>query len=187
MLKLRCTLRILALATFCVLGAQKSALAVEVNDVLATVKPYDAPVTEFKSETGEVVSLKQFEGQVVVLNFWATWCPPCVEELPSLVKLQEKMAAEKLKVIALSIDSKDIASVQAFLVKNKIANVPLYFDEKNALYKASKLRGVPTSFVIDAKGQVVARAEGDMDWAAPEVVNYLKKLLPPTMASAQNN
>ena len=120
------------------------------------------------------VTLSQFRGQVVVLNFWATWCPPCVEEMPSLVRMTTRFKDKGVVVLAVSIDADD-AAYHKFL-KDYSVNMVTVRDEAQ---KASSLYGTfgwPETYVIDRNGVIRRKFIGPVDWTSPEVTDYLSKL-----------
>ena len=120
------------------------------------------------------ITLSQFRGQVVVLNFWATWCPPCIEETPSLVRMQSRLKNKGVVVLAVSIDADDEA-YHKFLKEYNVNLVTVRDEAK----KASSLYGTvgwPESFVIDRNGVVRRKFIGAVDWNSPEVTDYLSKL-----------
>ena len=120
------------------------------------------------------VSLNQLHGKIVVLNFWATWCPPCVDEMPSLVHMQQKMRSKGVEVLAVSVDA-DQSAYQKFL---KDYNVNLLTvrdpDQKsNNLYGTFKF---PETYIVDRQGILRRKFVGPIDWGQPEIVDYLSKL-----------
>jgi cytochrome c biogenesis protein CcmG, thiol:disulfide interchange protein DsbE len=120
------------------------------------------------------VSLVQLRGKIVVLNFWATWCPPCVDEMPSLVQMQQKMKGKGVEVLAVSVDA-DQSAYQKFL---KDYNVNLLTvrdpDQKsNNLYGTFKF---PETYIIDRQGVLRRKFVGPIDWGQAEIVDYLSKL-----------
>jgi len=120
------------------------------------------------------VTLSQFRGQVVVLNFWATWCPPCVEETPSLVRMQARMKDKGVVVLAVSIDADD-AAYHKFL-KDYSVNMVTVRDEAR---KASDLYGTfgwPETYIVDRTGVIRRKFIGPVDWTSPEITDYLSKL-----------
>ena len=124
--------------------------------------------------TVENVTLSQMHGQVVVLNFWATWCAPCVEEVPSLVEMQRRMKDKGVTVLAVSVDA-DQGAYQRF-VKNHNVNLLTVRDpdqKSNSLYGTSVF---PETFIIDRNGVVRRKFIGAVDWTEPEITNYLSKL-----------
>ena len=131
-----------------------------------------APAFTVKDED-RTVSLSDFRGRVVVLNFWATWCPPCIEEMPSLVALQERMG-DRIVVLAVSTDT-DKQAYDRFLRQHrvKLLTVRDAAQKSNTLYGT---RGLPETFVIDQFGVVRRKFVGPLDWTGPEIVDYLSKL-----------
>jgi cytochrome c biogenesis protein CcmG, thiol:disulfide interchange protein DsbE len=120
------------------------------------------------------VSLSQFRGQVVVLNFWATWCPPCVEEMPSLVEMQRRMKAKGVTVVAVSTDVDQNAYKQ--FIKDHNVNLLTVRDPNQ---KSSTLYGTfkfPETYVIDRNGVMRRKFIGAVDWTEPEITDFLGKL-----------
>lgn len=120
------------------------------------------------------VSLNQFRGQVLVLNFWATWCPPCVEELPSLMSMQERTRAKGVVVLGISIDVDDNA-YHRFLQQRNVNFLTVRDpDQKVAgMYGTS---GWPETYVIDRQGKLRRKFVGPVDWNSPDVVHFLNEL-----------
>jgi cytochrome c biogenesis protein CcmG, thiol:disulfide interchange protein DsbE len=120
------------------------------------------------------VTLSQFRGQVVVLNFWATWCPPCVEETPSLIQMQTMLKPRGVVVLAISIDADD-AAYHKFL-KDYSVNMVTVRDEAQRVSKLYGTFGWPETYVIDRQGVMRRKFIGPVDWTSPEVRDYLSKL-----------
>jgi cytochrome c biogenesis protein CcmG, thiol:disulfide interchange protein DsbE len=120
------------------------------------------------------VTLSEFHGQVVVLNFWATWCPPCVEETPSLVRMQTRLKPKGVVVLAVSIDE-DEDAYHKFL-KEYGVNMVTVRDESQKTAKLYGTAGWPESYVIDRQGVIRRKFIGPVDWMSPEVTDYLSKL-----------
>jgi cytochrome c biogenesis protein CcmG, thiol:disulfide interchange protein DsbE len=130
---------------------------------------------DFTVQDGQTkVTLSQFRGQVVVLNFWATWCPPCVEEMPSLVEMQRRMKAKGITVLAVSVDVDDGAYHQ--FVKDHNVNLLTVRDadqKSNSLYGTFKF---PETYIIDRNGIMRRKFIGAVDWTDPEVTEFLSQL-----------
>ncbi len=125
-------------------------------------------------DSDKAVSLSQLKGQVVVLNFWATWCPPCVEEMPSLVQMQQRMQSKGVTVLAVSVDV-DEGNYRRFL-KDHGVNLLTVRDPDQ---KASGLYGTfkfPETYIIDRNGVLRRKFIGGVDWTAPDVLEYLGKM-----------
>ncbi len=135
-----------------------------------------APEFSLKDINGSAVSLSSYKGRVVLLNFWATWCPSCAEEMPSLNKLSRALKNMQFSVIAVSED-RSASDVKDFL-KTHPSDITVVVDYSLSvsrnLYKVFVL---PTSFLIDKKGVIVQKYYGEEDWAGPEMVRKIKSLL----------
>jgi cytochrome c biogenesis protein CcmG, thiol:disulfide interchange protein DsbE len=120
------------------------------------------------------VSLDQFRGQVVVLNFWATWCPPCVEELPSLMNLQDRMRESGVTVLGVSIDV-DSDAYHRFLKLHNI-NFLTVRDPEQKVAGMYGTTGWPETYIIDRQGVLRRKFVGPVDWNSPEVIGFLNRL-----------
>jgi len=112
-----------------------------------------------------------------VVNFWATWCVPCKKELPDLNLLDQKLEKYKIDVLTISIDRKNIKDQIIFLKKNGATNLTHYFDKKMDIFKAIKLRGVPTTILVDRTGLIVSKHEGILKWSEDLIVKEILMLL----------
>lgn len=121
---------------------------------------------------GKTVSLKEYRGKIVVLNFWASWCPPCLEEFPSLMALQRQMP--QIVVLAVSFDT-DGAAYRQYLVDNHIDLLTAWdgSQRSNLAYGTTR---PPETYIIDRKGVIRRKFIGPQDWTSPEIENYLKNL-----------
>ncbi len=133
-----------------------------------------APDFTLKSVSGEDTSLSSFRGKVVVLNFWATWCPPCVKEMPSLNKLYKNYKEQGIIVIAASTDN-SIAKINKFLKRNPVDFI-VVSDPDYRTSRDFKVFSLPTSFLIDKDGKIVKKYLGEIDWMDQSVVEEIKKL-----------
>lgn len=147
-------------------------------------KGQDAPAAEFAGPDGKPVKLADFKGKPVLVNLWATWCAPCVKELPTLDSLSSSGA---IRVIAVSQDTGPQPSVVAFLQSHKITTLKAYHDPKMALSGALGPDTVlPTSILIDADGKEVWRYTGDLDWNSMEATNLLAEAFAPKNSATPN-
>lgn len=126
------------------------------------------------TDSDHTVSLNQYRGQIVLVNFWATWCPPCVEELPSLMTLQDRMKGRGIVVVGVSIDV-DGDAYHRFLKLHGINFVTVRDPEQKVagMYGTS---GWPETYVIDRQGVMRRKFVGPVDWNAPDIVDFLNKL-----------
>ena len=133
---------------------------------MVRMTPKPAPAVAFVDATGAARTLASYRGQGVVLNVWATWCGPCVAEMPSLVALSRR--AEGFVVLPLSIDHGGAAVVGPWLQRHDATALPVLIDDRQAAMVALGVRGVPTTFVIDRAGDLRGMLEGGADWSTPD-------------------
>ena len=138
-----------------------------------------APTTIFKNPDGGDISIASFKGVPVLVYLWASWCAPCVKELPTLQKLEEAQAGEgKMGVIAVSQDMAPQGSVDAFLADKKIGRFAAFHDKDMALSSALGVQVMPTTILYDAEGKEVWRFVGDQDWTSAEAQKLLAEVSP---------
>ena len=141
-----------------------AALAVSVT-LAALVPNQPAPAFTLKSLDGKTLSLADLKGKVVVVNFWATWCPPCREEIPDFVAFYNENRAKGLEVVGISVDEKTAEQVKPFVGRNKM-DYPVAMVTEKILRDYGPIQAIPTTFVIDKKGIVRFAQEGMLDKAA---------------------
>ena len=129
--------------------------------------PKPAPEIGFTDIAGTPLGLDAFRGKVVLLNYWATWCAPCVEEMPSLERLQTRLGGGDFTVLAVSVDRQGLDIVRPFLERIGLKQLPIYLDRSGASMRAFGIRGLPTTMLIDREGNEVGRLEGMADWQSP--------------------
>lgn len=122
------------------------------------------------------LTLESLKGKVVLLNFWATWCPPCREEIPSMMKLNQAMVGKPFQMVCVSVDEGGKQAVQDFF-KNTGFSLPAYLDPTGQAAAAYGLTGVPETFIIDKQGLIAKKVIGGLDWASPEVIAFLEGLM----------
>ena len=135
--------------------------------------PQNAPSVGFTDATGRRHALETFRGRYVLLNLWATWCAPCVAELPALVRLQAR--APGLRVMAINTDRAGVDAA-AFLKSHGARALIPYRDVDVTMLRSFKAYGLPLTVLIDPEGKIIARAEGPADWDSPEAVKYFKRV-----------
>ncbi len=145
----------------------------------AAEPPRPATTAAFLDGDGNSRSLADFRGQPVVLNLWATWCAPCVKEMPMLDRLHRRLAADGIRVLALSEDRGGAALVKNFYAVNGIKNLEVLIDAGGKVLAAMNVRGLPTTVLIDADGREVGRALGAADWESDAVLTFLRRCLAP--------
>jgi thiol-disulfide isomerase/thioredoxin len=138
--------------------------------------PADPPDAMFITPDGASHRLTDFKGRGMVVNMWATWCAPCVAEMPSLEALSKALAPQDIAVLPLSSDRGGAEAVRTWYQQHDITALPILLDPKGALARAFNARGIPTTVVISAEGLVVGRLEGAADWAAPAAQELVRRL-----------
>lgn len=135
------------------------------------------PDVTFYDEKGQPVTLADFKGEVLLVNLWATWCPPCVAELPALDTLQAKLREKGLHVLPVSLDNKPVADVAAFLAERRVEQLSLYIDSGRQIPMKWTYAGIPASFLIDRNGVVIEQFDGPREWAEGEVFARIESQL----------
>jgi thiol-disulfide isomerase/thioredoxin len=146
--------------------------------------PVPAPGTTFKDADGRPLTLGAFQGRVVLLNFWATWCAPCIREMPSLDRVQARFEDEGLSVVAVSEDFAGLPVVRPFFERLGLEHLKVYLDVDFALLKALGVQGLPTTLLIDRQGRLVGGMEGPAEWDeddAAALIRYYLNELPPAL------
>ncbi len=136
--------------------------------------PKALPEIAFADADDKALGLADYKGKVVLLNFWATWCAPCVKEMPSLDRLQAAMGKDKFVVLPLSLDGPSKPKVQPFYKDKNLANLGIYFDKGRKVQQALDVSVLPTSILIDGQGREIGRLLGEADWDKPEAVALMK-------------
>ena len=135
-------------------------------------KTYDGVI--FKNINQKNVDLDDFKGNLILLNFWATWCAPCKEEMPSLDSLQSNNNFNNLKIFPINIGKEDVSKVEFFFKELNIQNLEIYLDAPITLAKKFSLRGVPTTILLNKQGKEFARIIGSIDFDNEKFINWLK-------------
>lgn len=130
----------------------------------------------FPGLDGKKVSLSDHKGKVVLVNIWATWCPPCVAEMPSMEKLYQKFKGQDFEILAVSIDASGIEAVAPFMKKLNLT-FPALIDPEGSIRAAYGVTGVPESFIVDKQGILVKKIIGPVDWASPKVFRFFSELI----------
>ena len=163
-------------AILCLVGP---GAALAQKSVPFTVYPAPRPIAdfEFKDREGKDLRLSNFKGRVVLLNIWATWCPPCRREMPTLDRLQGMLGGKDFEVLALSIDRAGVQAVEAFFMEINIRHLTLYIDQSGAAMRKLAIVGLPTTLLIDREGREVWRYAGAAEWDSDEWVKEIRKTI----------
>jgi len=128
-----------------------------------------APQSPMAAQDGRALRLADFHGRLVLVNFWATWCAPCVREMPSLLRLHRARAGADFTVLAVSQDLKGWPAIRPFVARHALDGLPVAHDPKGALARAFGIRGIPTTVLLDRDGRILGRLAGIAEWDSPEV------------------
>ncbi|MEO8102358.1 MAG: TlpA disulfide reductase family protein [Betaproteobacteria bacterium] len=163
--------RVLSATMMCLAAASSCALA-------ATLEPSTgarAPVLALRDLQGQARSLDEFHGKVVIVNFWATWCEPCMEEMPSLQRLADRLADRNLVVLGVNLGEGE-ARIKAFTEKAG-TTFPILLDRDGVARKSWKVNGMPATFVLDGNGRIRLSHVGALDFSDAGIANQIEGLL----------
>ena len=136
--------------------------------------PKSLPDLTFEDANDKTLRFADFRGRALLINFWATWCAPCVKEMPSLDRLQAQFPQDKFLVLPLSIDGPTKPKVAPFYKDQKLAHLGIYFDNGRKAMQGLDVSLLPTSILVDPMGRELGRLEGDADWDMPEGIALMK-------------
>ena len=139
--------------------------------------PAEAPDIAFSAQDGTQHHLSEYRGRGMVINFWATWCAPCVAEMPSLGTLSKALASANIVVLPLSSDRGGADVVDRWFQAHDVTGLPVLIDPKGEAARAFDARGIPTTVVIDREGRARAKVEGAADWSTPAAVALIERLV----------
>ena len=129
----------------------------------------------FPNVEGETITLSEFQGKVLLINLWATWCPPCVKEMPSMQRLKDKLEGEPFEIIAINA-GEDKTSIDAFLLQMEPElTFPILLDETSSLLSELNVRGLPMSFLVDKQGNIKEAILGGKEWDSAEMIELIRK------------
>ena len=146
--------------------------SLELHDV-----PRALPAFTFSDEDKNSVQLHSFIGKFVILNLWATWCAPCIKELPALDRLDQILGGPDFEVIALSLDRGGLLDVNPFWTRTGLSNLDIYLDPTMSAGQTLTARGLPTTLLVNKNGLEIARLEGPAEWDSAEAVSYFRTLI----------
>lgn len=149
----------------------------EFHQFIPSRDPRPAPQTPFTTDQGRSVTLADWRGRVVLVNFWATWCIPCVKEMAALDRLQAALGGEGLTVLALSQDRGGMDIVRPFYDKLGLANLGAYLDPQGVVARGFAVSALPVSVVVDRQGREVGRLLGPAEWDSPQALALLRHYL----------
>ena len=149
--------------------------ASEIKNLIIYEEPKKYDNLSFLDDKNNELKLNSFKGNIILLNFWATWCAPCKEEMPSLDLLEENKELNNLKIFPINIGKDNLNKASSFFNNLKIRNLNLYFDNPQTLAKKLSLRGIPTTILFNKKGDEFARIVGSIDFSDQKFLDWLKQ------------
>ena len=147
------------------------------TDIPLHSEPKELPDIVFYDEANNPVKLDRWRGKVVVLNIWATWCPPCVKEMPTLDRLQQKLGGDFFQVVVLSVDEAGVKAVKQFFKQTRVKNLDIHMDPGFKAAGALNALGLLTTLLIDVQGREMGRLVGDAEWDTPEMIGFFRKII----------
>ncbi len=140
-------------------------------------EPKAAGQTPFSDPEGGLHSFSDYKGQVVLVNFWATWCAPCRKEMPMLDALQETLGGEDFQVVTIATGRNNVAGIRRFFEEVGVTQLPILLDPKSTLAREMLVLGLPMTMVLDRDGQEIARLRGDADWASENALAVISAVI----------
>ena len=126
---------------------------------------------------GQPADMAPYRGKVLLVNLWATWCAPCIKELPSLGMLQQELGGDEFQVVTIAIDERDPTKIEPFLASHGAANLPVLIDRDRTIEKVAKVIALPTSLLVDRDGKVKAMVTGDACWNSGTALAAVKAFI----------
>lgn len=146
---------------------------------LVATEPTELPDTVFLDADGNEVTLQDYNGTALLVNFWATWCAPCREEMPALDELQAELGGDDFQVLTIATGRNSREAIDKFYTETDIQNLPVLTDAKQKLSRDMGVMGLPVTVLISPEGQEVARLLGDADWASDAAKQVVRELMAP--------
>ena len=148
---------------------------IPLNNIAINEIPKPISSIIFEDFSGNKVNLKDYKGKLLIINFWATWCAPCKKEMPSLDNLYQNSNFKNLQIFAVNMEQPNMVKTKKFFKELNIKKLSIYFDKNLNFVKEFKLRGVPTTIIINKKGEEFARIIGEVDFLDKKFLKWLSK------------
>lgn len=158
-------------------GLVEELLPLDMQDFKLHKEPRPLRTSVFFDPKGKETDLSAFQGGVTVLNFWATWCPPCRKELPYFDELQAELGGEGLRVITVSVDRQGLQKVKGFLEGQGLDNLPAYTDPKAVLSREMGVLGLPVTAILGPDAREIGRLTGEAEWHSDDAKDWLRAIL----------
>ena len=166
-------MRILILFTFFITNTLANELP-NLKNLVVHKNPKTYSNVIFLDDADKEINIQTLDSHIIMLNFWATWCAPCIEEMPSLDRLQVNKKLKNLKIYPINIGKESIDKVNSFFAELGLDNLEPYFDNPSTLAKTFSLRGLPTTILLNSKGEELARIIGSINFDDENFINWLK-------------
>ncbi len=158
------------------IASLKAARAGDMTKLVIHNEPRPALDHGFETRTGAVVGFDRFHGKVAVVNFWATWCPPCRKEMPSIDRLNAAISGDDFVVAAIALDRSGVGKIEEFFLHEGIENLTIYREPTMRLGAAAGVLGMPITIILDREGREIARYTGEAVWDSPEARDILSRI-----------
>ena len=162
--------------------AGKRAAGASLGGLRPLAPPVVLPEATFTAANGQLLRLADFRGHPLVLNVWATWCGPCIAEMPALDAMARELRPEGIAVIPIAVDFGGVKAVRAFYRTHHIRSLPIYAAPGGGLLDAWNIGGIPVTWLIDREGRAIARADGAQPWLRASRIGMVRRLLGPKPA-----
>ena len=139
--------------------------------------PIDGSDIGFTGADGSDMTLADYQGQYVLLNFWATWCAPCRKEMPQLAALQAELGGDRFQVVTIATGRNPRPAMERFFDEIGVDNLPLHTDPRQALARSMGVLGLPVTIILDPEGREIGRLQGDADWASDSAFAIMRALI----------
>jgi peroxiredoxin len=151
--------------------------------LLEVTPPLVPPPFSMSLPNGTKRTLADYRGEGIVLNLWATWCAPCIAEMPALDELAASARKFAIAVLPVSIDARGLSVVKPFYAAHNLGHLPILLDPESDAARAFKVHGIPATFIIDRQGRVVGRTEGPVQWDTQAAIDTIRRLVGPRVES----
>lgn len=139
--------------------------------------PIETSDVSFFAENGDEISLADFEGKFIVLNFWATWCAPCRKEMPDLSRLQSALGGNDFEVVTVATGPNPRPAMERFFAEIGVDNLPLHTDPRQRFSRSMGVLGLPATAIINPEGREIARMQGEADWSSDNAIAIMRELM----------
>lgn len=157
-------------------AALKEARSGDMKKLIIHNEPRDRLEASFLTADDSEMTVSSFEGKVVVLNFWATWCPPCRKEMPSIDRLKAAIGGDDVDVVAISLDRASIEKITDFFTSINVENLDIYREPSLRMGSEASVLGMPVTLVLDRQGREVARLQGEAEWDSEETKDMISAI-----------